>query len=402
MILKVAWRNIWRNKVRSTVVIIAIAIGLWAGVFASAFVVGMMNQKIKSVIQFEMSHFQVHHPKFRDELQPEFTIPESDKVVAKIAKEPRVKNITKRVISMPMLGSANKNGAIKVVGISPKEEAAVTQLNTFIQKGKYFEGVKKNPILISQETAEEYKIKVRSKVVLTLKQVDGEITSGAFRVVGIYKTNNNMYDKMNAFVRMEDLQKLLMIGSEIHEIAVLLKEHDQADPVANKFKKVWPELEVKSWMDLAPGMRFMVEAKDTYAVIIVGIILVALLFSIINTMLMAVLERVRELGMLMAIGMGRWKVFQMIMLETIFLALIGGPLGLLLSWSSIAYFGSVGINLSSAAYVDYGMASMVYPELDISTYITVTAMVFSMALLAAIYPARKALKLVPIEAIRKT
>ena len=401
MIIKVAWRNIWRNKVRSAVVITAIAIGLWAGVFASAFVVGMMEQKIDSVIRLEMSHFQVHHPNFRDEFQPKLTIANSQQVLDELKAETSVTGISGRVIAMPMLGSANKNGAIKVTGIDPEHEAMVTTLHEHVEEGAYFEGVKRNPILVSQKTAGQYNIGLRSKVVLTVQNAEGEITAGAFRVVGIYDTGNPMYDEVNAFVRNTDLQQLLGIEGELHEIAVLLNEHQLADPMAGKYQKLWTHLEVQSWMDLALGMRLMVEAKDTYTIVIVGIILVALLFSIINTMLMAVLERVREIGMLMAVGMSKWRVFLMIMLETVFLALIGGPLGLLLSWACIAYFGNHGIDLGGAAYGEMGFSSIIYPQLDGATYLNVTIMVISMALLAAVYPARKALKLIPVEAIRK-
>ena len=131
----------------------------------------------------------------------------------------------------------------------------------------------------------------------------------------------------------------------------------------------------------------MIEAFDVYLYIIVGIILVALLFSIVNTMLMAVLERVREIGMLMAVGMTKGRVFNMIMYETVFMTMIGAPIGLFLSWISIQYFGNAGIDLSGAAYESQGFGSVVYPYLDIESYVNVTLMVLVMSLLAAIYPA---------------
>ena len=401
MISKIAWKNIWRNKVRSAVVITAIAIGLWAGVFASAFVVGMMNQKVDSVIRLELSHFQVHHPSFRDEMLPKFTIPNSTEIIQKLDQDEAVKNISPRVVAMPMINSANYSGMLKVTGINPEKEKMVTDLYQFILEGKYFEGIKKNPILLSKKTAKKYKIKIRSKVVLTLQDKQGEITAGAFRVVGIYDSKNGMYDEINAFVLTPDLQKLLNIDQEIHEVAVLLKEHDLAEPVAAQYQKEFSQLEIKSWMDLASGMRFMVEAMDVYTFFIVGIILVALLFSIINTMLMAVLERVREIGMLMAVGMSKLRVFKMIMLETVFLSLIGGPLGLLLAGLCIQYFGKYGIDLGGASYSDYGFTNIVYPQLDMMSYLNITFMVLGMAILAAIYPAIKAINLIPVEAIRK-
>lgn len=402
MLIKIAWRNIWRNKVRSLVVITALALGLWAGIFASAFVNGMMKQKINSVIEMEISHFQFHQKGFRDDFLTKEYMENGYSIRKELLKEPLVKEVAARTVSMMMIGTANRTGGIKVTGISPDEEKTVTRLNEKVTEGKYFEGISRNPILISRETARKYKAGLKSKIILTFQDVNGEIVAGAFRVCGIFDTGNKMYDGMNVFVKREDIQKLAGIGEGIHELAVLLNEHIPAESMAVSYQKKYPELEVLSWLDLAPGgMRYMVDVIDVYTVIIVGIILLALLFSIINTMLMAVLERVRELGMLMAVGMNRQKVFLMIMLETIALSLVGGPAGLILAWTSISYFGHAGINLGNAAYGDLGYSNLVFPTLPPVEYLKVTAMVLTIALIAAIYPARKALKLKPVEAIRK-
>jgi len=401
MLFKVAWRNIWRHKVRSLVVIIAIALGLWAGLFSSAFTQGMMNQKIESVIRMEMSHFQVHTPIFRDEYQSKLLVKDGLKLQKEINNNEDVIGSSGRVVGMVMLGSANTNGSVKLNGIIPEDEAVVTELDQKIVEGAYFEGVKRNPILISEKIAEKYKIGVKSKVVVTLQNVKGDITAGAFKVVGLYNTKNGMYDEANVFVRRKDIIKLLEIEDNVHEIAVLLNNHDLAEPMAAKYQEAYPDLEILPWMDLSTGMRMMIEMIDTYTMIIVGIILVALLFSIINTMLMAVLERVKEIGMLMSIGMSKPKVFFMILFETICLTFLGAPLGLLLSFLSIAHFGNAGIDLGTDVYSEMGYASVIYPSLKYGDYITVSIMVMIMAIIAAIYPAVKALRLNPVEAIRK-
>lgn len=402
MILKIAWKNIWRNPTRSLVVIIAVALGLWAGVFASAFVNGMMKKKIENVIKLEMSDFQIHQPKFRDELSPKLYIENASEILNNLNNEPGVVISSGRVISNAMIATTKKSGAAKVMGIVPEIESTLTGLDQHLKEGSFFENAKRNPILVSQKTAEDYNLKLRSKMILTLQDIEGEITSVSFRVIGIYKTENNMFDKGHVFVRQKDLRRAMAMPQDaVHEIAVALNDHDLAESLSEKYQTKHPKLEVKPWMDLASGMRFMVQAMDAYLFYIVGIILLALLFSILNTMLMAVLERVREIGMLMAVGMSKLQIFSMIMLETIMLAMIGGPLGLLLSYAFVNHFGQVGINLAGAAYEDAGFSPMVHPFLDNESYIQVAIMVFVMAVLAAIYPARKALKLRPVEAIRK-
>lgn len=385
-------------------VIIALALGLWAGTFASGFYEGMMKQKINDVIQSEMSHLQVHDTLFREEMLTKYFMHDATSIEQEIAQDRTVLGTTGRVVVMAMMGSANKNGGVKMIGINPEDESKVTGLNEKVIEGEYFEGIKRNPILISQKMAENYKLKLRSKVVLTVQDLEGEIVAASFRVVGIYKSGNGMVDEVNAYVERSDVQRMLSIESDdYHEIAVLLNENDIAESKAAEFQKAFPNLEVKPWLDLAAGMRYMVEAGQTFSLIIVAIILIALLFSVINTMLMAVMERTKEIGMLMAIGLNRTKVFSMIMLETIFLSLIGGPLGLLVAYLFISTTGKNGIDLGAQgeAYSEMGFAAVVYPELGIETYIIITVMVLVMALIAAIYPARKALKLNPSEAIRK-
>jgi ABC-type lipoprotein release transport system permease subunit len=359
-----------------------------------------MRQKIESVIKLEMSDFQFHRPQFTEEYLPMLFIPNSEAIMAEVEQEPAVAGTSGRLISMGMVGSARRSGAIRIMGIDPAKEGVVTGIDSKVVEGDFFETGKRNPVLISRKVADKYGVELKSKLVLTVQDVDGEIIAGAFRVVGIYESGNGMFDEMNMYVRQDDLRALMQIEAGVHEIAVSLTDHDLAEPLATKYQAAYADLQVQPWLDLAVGMRFMVEALDVYLYYIVGIILLALLFSILNTMLMAVLERMREIGVLMAVGMSKARIFIMIMLETVMLTMIGGPFGLLLSYGFVTYFGEVGINLGGAAYSDLGFAAIVYPYLDAHSYVEVTLMVAVMAVIAAVYPARKALKLIPVEAIR--
>jgi putative ABC transport system permease protein len=404
MIIKIAWRNVWRNKVRSLVVMVAIALGLWAGTFASGFYEGMIHQKIDDVIANEYSHFQFHDTLFRDEQTLKYTLQHVAEMKAALNTDSGVLAYAERVIAMSMFQSATKSGALKLIGVDPDQESQVTRLDQKIVDGAYFEGVRRNPIIISQKIADDYHLKTASKVVVTLQDLEGEIVSASFRVAGIYKSNNGMFDEMNAFVRAEDVRSVLNLPEQsCHELAVLLHSHSQAEAYADRYKGLFPDLEVLPWMDLAMGMRYMMEVSGTFSVILVGIILVALLFSIVNTMLMAVMERTREIGMLKAIGLNRRKIFSMIMLETLFLSFVGTPLGLFVAYLFIYQTGTYGIDLGAIGetYNDLGFAAVVYPSLGAESYFRIALMVFFMSVFAAIYPSRKALKLNASEAIRK-
>ncbi|MEX0965997.1 MAG: FtsX-like permease family protein [Bacteroidia bacterium] len=403
MLIKIAWRNVWRQKLRSLVGIIAVALGLWAGLMVLAFMYGLTNQRIEMIIGNELSHFQFHHPDFRDNVQPQFYIPRSDSIVRHLQQNEKVKAVTARAISMAMMASPSHTGGAKVVGIDPDSESQATRLDRHIREGNYLPGEYTNSILVSEKLADKYKLRLGSKVVLTMQNLDQNFAAGAFKVSGIYKTGNGMFDEMHVFVMRERLQELLGTESGVQEIAVLLYQNEHAEPEAARYQQLYPDFEVLSWLDLQPIMRLMIDSMDIYTYVFMGIILLALLFSILNTMLMAVLERVRELGMLMAIGMNKQRVFKMILLETLFLAFTGGPIGFLLGWATIWYTGKHGFSLGSYSenLSDFGFAAQIHPQLEARTYLIVSAMVVIMAVLAAIYPAIKALKLNPSEAIRK-
>ena len=202
-----------------------------------------------------------------------------------------------------MIASSETGGGVKILGVDPEKEKTVTNLYTKVTEGKYFEGVKRNPILIGQKLAEKMKVKLNSKLVITLQDTQGNIISEAFRVCGIYDASNGMYEEMNVFVRKSDLARIVHIDESVaHEIAVHLKDHElltlNTEIIASKHK----DLLVQNWKQLAPELGYINEIGDMYIYIFVVIILLSLGFGIVNTMLMVVMERVKEIGMLMAIG----------------------------------------------------------------------------------------------------
>lgn len=411
MLLNLAWRNIWRNKRRSFIIIAAIAIGLLCGLFASAVMFGMADSFVSSTIDRDIGHMQFHTKTFEDDKLITDTIPQTNKILSDLNNRTNVSGTAARIIIEGMISSATSSGAVRITGIDPDSEKLVTSVHKQIFEGGYFESEEPSQIILGYKLAENLGIRERSKVVLSFQGLNGEIIYGAFRVTGIFRTESTMFDRSTLFVRNNDILKLIgneqtngeSVNNSIdHQIVIKMNSVADVDTLYTQLKSEYKNLSVKSWKELSPDIKLMDELVGVQLNIFLGIILFALLFGITNTMLMSVLERVREFGVLMAIGMKRRRVFVMIIVETITLSLVGGVVGMILASAAIAYFGYSGIDLSAfaAGFSEWGLESILYPTLPINFYISITIMILLTAVASAVYPAVKAIRLKPANAIR--
>lgn len=410
MIWSIAWRNVWRNKLRSLTIIFAVTIGLFGGIVFYAFALGLMQQRIDSAISNEISNIQIHNPEYLLNEEVKFTIKNQEAIVSEINSIEGIKAVSSRIKVMAMASTAETGTGIMLNGIDPENEQKVTTLSKQLVEGNYIGTKNRIPIVIGQKLAKKLNARLRSKIVITSANTDGIITYGAFRVVGIYHTENNMFDEVNVFVRKSELATMLGINqNETNEIAIALNDNEQSKAISDLLKNTYSseisneKLVIRSWAEIVPSLNAMIEMMNFFSYIFMVIILIALAFGILNTMLMVVMERVKELGMLKAIGMNSKRIFQMIMLETIFLSIIGALVGLVISSLMITYYGHYGFSLESfkEGYNSMGFSSLVYPHTEIEFYIGTSIMVIITAILASIYPARKALKLNPATAIRE-
>jgi len=401
MLIKIAWRNIWRNKTRSLVVIGSIIVGVWALLAGTGFMNGFMVSYSADMIEHDISNLQVHHPDFKTDFDIKYYLPDAIEKAEELRVWPGVSGVTTRMISNGMVSSPQKAGAVQIRGIDPENEAIVTGIDSMLIEGTYFEDVKRNPVIIGSKMAENLKVKLRSKIVLTFTDGNGDVTAGAFRIVGIIKSSSISINELYAFVKQEDITRLFGINGEAHELAILTEKQFDEDLILNKYQAEYPNDKIESWREIAPELEFMQEMYANMLYILMAIIMIALIFGIVNTMLMAVLERSKELGILMAIGLNKMRVYFMIVIETIFLALIGAPIGLAIGALNISLYMEKGVDLSnySEGLEAFGYSSILYPYLEASVYPIVTIAVFITAIIAALYPAYKAIKLKPVEAI---
>lgn len=402
MLLALAWKNIWRNRKRSLIIVAAIAFGLWGSLLSGGVMMGMGESMVNNAIDRDLCHIQIHDTTYSREKEIHNTIGEAGRVIDTIETIPGVQSVSARTIIMGMASSPASSFGVRIVGIDPEAEAQTTSIHRSIREGSYLDTDRRNPIVIGEKLSRRLNIKLRSKVVLSFQGLDESIVDIACRVTGIYRTESSRFDEMNVYVLQNDLFRVLNTVPVYHEIAVRTETSKRMSGVYSALAALYPDLDVRTWQQLAPELAYMSEIMKSFTVLFVVIILFALIFGITNTMLMSVVERTRELGILMAVGMKKSRIFIMILGETVFLSLTGGAAGILMGAGTIYYFSLEGIDLGfvAASMESFGISTMLFPFLPPAMYVTLTLLVIAAAVLAAIYPAWKAVHLQPAEAIR--
>lgn len=403
MLLLIAWRNLWRHRTRSIALIASVALGVWAGAFIVSLYYGMGNERVRIAIEQEVSHVQIHHPAFRDDYDVAFNF-DLDSVETAVRATPGLKAYSLRTNVQGMLANAAGSNGVQINGVDPATEDATRGLKVFVKNGTYFVDGKKNQVLVGKKLADKMKLAPGGKIVLTFQDQMQSITSGAFRIAGIYESANAPLDERNVYVRRADLEALLGTPGRGTEAAILLTGESELPAALDALRRKLPGLEVDDWRSISPETALVMSSLDISSIIIISIILLALAFGIINAMLMAVLERTREIGMLMAVGMTRLQLFGMVVLETLLLTLAGCPIGFAFAWLLNAWLSKTGIDLSGVAgnlMKGFGYGAVIYPDLPADKVWLILQIVFITALLASVFPAWKALSLRPAEAIRR-
>ena len=404
MIGNLAWKNIWRNKLRSLVIITSVVAGLFAGMSVLALYEGMMNGRVRTVIDYETGHFQIHHTNFQSDQDPRYFISDAKSISEKLKQDKKIKGFVERTIATGMLATPSGSSGVSIIGIDNRVEQDVSGLKKKLRIGELDWDNHTKGMLIGKKLAKKLKLEVGGKAIITTTDTADNLISSAFRIKGIYQSANAPLDEINIYIKNKDLQDLLGMENQIHELSVLLNQDQLLDQELIAYQNFFPNSKVESWKALSPETELMVETIDIYSFIILLIILIALSFGIMNTMMMSILERRHEIGMMMALGMNKFRILWMVFTETFLLTTIGIPIAIGIGFVIIQHYKKTGLDLSGMGkdlMESFGFDPLIYPSLPNEKISYIVLLVFLTALVSSILPIWKSLKLDPASALQK-
>jgi ABC-type lipoprotein release transport system permease subunit len=402
-----AWRNIWRNPRRTSVILIAVIIGVWSMILIAGLMRGIVTGMVQNGIDTLTGHVQIHQHQYVDDPAVEHSIPDPRWLIQTLMKHlPKESRLTTRVRVNAIANNARHSTGVSLVGIDAEKEARQSFIGYSVTQGRYLNPEDTSAILIGQAMAEQFETRTGKKLILMAQDASGEIASRAFRIVGMFRAEMEATEMSYVFVPIGTAQKMLKMKAAVSEVAVLLPEARMGENTAKQLGGLLNEneLTVRSWQQILPIVTAVLELYDTFVFIWFLVIFVAMGFGIVNTTLMSVFERMREFGLLKALGMRPGRIVKNILTESALILLLGIAIGNILGMGTNWILCFNGIDLSALAQgVEYaGMARIIFPVMLVKDILGADLVVVLLGLLVSLYPAIKAARFKPVEALVHT
>lgn len=404
MIFTLSWRNLWRNHRRTYIMLGAIAIGVWAMIFMTALMRGMVDDMLNQGIRNLPGHIQIQHPDFLDDPSVANSIPEADGALLFTLNQADVKRWTSRIKVAAIISSERETRGINLLGVEPDAENDISGISTQVSAGRFLESNHDTGIVIGAKLALRLETRLGKRVVIMSQDPDNNISERGFRIVGIYHAEMPGMEEFNVYAARGTLQKLLKIEGLVSQIIIVDEDYRDIDTLYQKIARVTPTtLNIKPWYEIDTFLAAMFNMMDGFVLVWVIIIFLALSFGLVNTLVMAVFERVREIGLIQALGMRPKLIVYQILLESLLLLLIGLGIGNSLAILTVKPLES-GLDISMVAegMAMMGASSTLYPNLTLYDMLLANTVVIILGIFASILPAWRASKMDPVRALNTT
>ena len=407
--LKLGWRNLWRNRRRSVIELVSIGGSVFLAVYFNNLTYGIYARMIDNGVRIGSGHIGIYHRGYLETRKIEETIP-VEPLMGLLEKESEVAAVHARLYVPGLARSSRNSRAAVFLGVDfPKERVDNPVLQKkFFSAGGIPETENRDSAVIGALLADELGLELGNKFVLTTQDANGEIANKLYRVAGIIHTDVHEFDSGIVFVQRESLSRAIGREGSAHEIAVMLKNQYMIPKVLPLIKDIAhsvPGAEANDWKEAMPGLAGTIRIDHAGLQVTVIFLYLIVGIGMVNTLLMSVMERAREFGLIRALGMGKRRIASMVFSEALVLSLTGAAIGTALAILLGLYTSTRGIDLTSLMAVK-GIAGtiiepIVYSGWDWKNLIVLNLGMVLLTLAASLYPAWQVLKIHPSEAMRK-
>ncbi len=402
----ISWRNMWRQKRRSLVVVMSMAVGIFAMIFSIGFMNGMTVQMVENTINTTIGHVAVHMKGYQEDMKLENNFYPEERYYRIMKDTEIIKGFAPRVKTKGMISSSETSRGVMIMGIDPLRERTISSIFDYTVKtngSRFLSDPSAEEVLISKSLADKLDLMLGDKVVLRITDESNDLSGYGLRITGFFESPVEGFDSFVVIVGLQYLQKITGLGRNVTEITVRAKDRDAVDSVKQYLTASCDnnKLEILSWKDMEPSLVSYIKLQDKMVYVFFMIMFITVIFSIANTLIMSIMERFHELGVMKCIGTRPSHIFFMVLFEAINLGIVGLIAGIVLTVPLVLLLGTTGIDFSFAtdAMRKWKIGTMVYPLIFMKDILAATAIVLITTVVASIYPAAKAARIKPLEAL---
>ncbi len=404
---RLAWRNVWRNPRRTGLTVAATVFAVALVVLASALSTGMWDKIIDDTVGMASGHVTLTGPGYlEDRTLEQFTYLDAP-LRSRLEEDPAVAGFAPRINAFGLLSQGDVTRGVMVMGLDPEREETVSTLPGRIQTGRFLQPKRSNEIVLGERLAQVLQVGVGDELLLYSVAYSLESAYDLFRVVGLMRLPSPALDRGLALISLEDAQAFFVYGDRLSEIAIRARDAGGSASLADELARSLDprRVEAHAWQEVMPDLAQSVILDKAGMYLMIGILVLVVSFGIFNTILMAVLERKREFGVVLALGLPPRSIFRIVYIESILLAGVGLAVGLLVAIPLVLYLQANPISVADsqemvAAFEVVGAEPLISAKLVASNPLFSGLTILGVALVAALYPALRASRGKPVDVLR--
>jgi ABC-type lipoprotein release transport system permease subunit len=405
LVLRLAWRNLWRQPRRTWLTTGAMVFSNVLLVFMISLQFGMYRLMIENSLQAFTGHMQVQAEGYKDDQKMRQTVPSVADLAGELRDRTWLDSIAARASTFVLASSEERTYGIAVYGVEPGYEPGVSSIPGLVRQGRFLEDPNAAEIVIGAVLARNLRIGVGDELTLLGSGRDGSFAAAVVQVVGVFESGMQELDRSIAELPLGFFQDVFYMEGSGHQVVVNAPRLSEAPALQQQIEQLVPAnqgLVVHDWNALQPGLRQAIQADMGSAFFMYGVLVVLVAFSVLNTQLMSVLERTREFGIVMSLGLTPGRLGRLVMLETAMMGLLGLTLGALLGGALTGWLGVHGFTWPGMDEMAgrFNLPSRIYPTPTLISLLAGPAVVMLFSLLATLYPALRLHRLHPVEAMR--